>query len=835
MNRIIKYRILITIFLSAFSIALTAQQIAFPGAEGFGRYTTGGRGQSVYYVTNLNDAGVGSLRDALSAGNRTILFKVSGTIYLNSDLKVSKANTTIAGQSAPGDGICIANYTFRVEASNVIVRFIRCRLGDVTKYADDGMDGNGTSPSVTRSNIIIDHCSMSWCLDEAGSFYDNKNFTLQWCILSESLYHSYHPKGDHGYGGIWGGQGASFHHNLLAHHTSRNPRFCGSRYTGDSINEIVDFRNNVLYNWGNINTAYGGEGGNYNMVNNYYKSGPATTKSNLKYRILNYSCFYAATDAAIYPDTVWGGKFYVNGNYVNGYTKTTADNWLGQGSNPGVQIDNAAFKNVMARGQLIAPLSVAPVNTQTPQDAFVFVVATAGATMPKRDTVDRRIARETATGTVTYGGHTYDSAYTANLPSGIIDSQNDVGGWPTLNSRPYPNDTDNDGMPDEWENQRGLNAANATDRNSFNINGYTNLENFLNGDSIIAVGTPNTCINALSVNSSNTGNWLNLKDSSYQRLIATDTMNVVASILDSAINLGIIKTSYFVSASKRLNTFGKPYLNRNITVRSSLFPGGYFKLRLYITNSEWNSLKAVDTALKTINDLKVLFVTDTSCLSSLNTVPAILNPVSTGLWGTYATGYYIDVITNQLGTFFFGSAGSVMPLTLLDFFAIKQNNETVLLSWKTDNEINLQQFIIEKSTDGISFNALSNIQAQNTAGFHEYSSIDAKLVKGITYYRLKMIDNSGAYRYSNTVVFKETNCAVIVMPNPAKEEINVVHGKLNKVMPIKIYSVQGQLLMEAFTNINSDRTKLSIATLIKGTYFLVIDEWSPKAKIFIKE
>ncbi|MEI6184862.1 MAG: hypothetical protein WCP65_04980, partial [Bacteroidota bacterium] len=590
--KLLTQRLLVALSIALIALTGTSQQIAFPGAEGFGRFTTGGRGQSVYYVTNLNDAGAGSLRDALSAGNRTILFKVSGTIYLNSDLKVSKANTTIAGQSAPGDGICIANYTFRVEASNVIVRFIRCRLGDVTKYADDGMDGNGTSPAVTRSNIIIDHCSMSWCLDEAGSFYDNKNFTLQWCMLSESLYHSYHPKGDHGYGGIWGGQGASFHHNLLAHHTSRNPRFCGSRYTGDSTNEIVDFRNNVLYNWGNINTAYGGEGGNYNMVNNYYKSGPATTKSNLKYRLLNYSCYYFATDAAIYPDTVWGGKFYVNGNYVNGYAKTTADNLLGQGSNPGVQIDNSAFKNVMARGQLLSPLTVAPVNTQTAQDAFVYVVAGAGAIMPKRDTVDRRIARETATGTVTFGGHTYDSAYTANQPSGIIDSQYDVGGWPTLNSRPYPTDTDNDGMPDEWETQRGLNPANATDRNNFNINGYTNLENFLNGDSIIAVGTLNTCNNTLTVLSANTGSFIDLKDSSYQRLIATDTMNVVASILDSAIVLGSIKSTYYVSSTIRLNSFGKPYLNRNITIKSTQNPAGNFKLRLYITKAELSSLMA---------------------------------------------------------------------------------------------------------------------------------------------------------------------------------------------------------------------------------------------------
>ncbi len=827
-------RFLFVLLLSSISLIVSAQQIAFPGAEGYGRFSTGGRGQSVYYVTNLNDAGAGSLRDALSAGNRTILFKVSGTIYLNSNLKISNNNTTIAGQSAPGDGICIANYTFRVEANNVIVRFIRCRLGDVTKYADDGMDGNGTSPSVTRSNIIIDHCSMSWCLDEAGSFYDNKNFTLQWCLLSESLYHSYHPKGDHGYGGIWGGQGASFHHNLLAHHTSRNPRFCGSRYTGDSINEIVDFRNNVIYNWGNINTAYGGEGGNYNMVNNYYKSGPATNKSNLKYRILNYSCYYYSTDAAIYPDTVWGGKFYVNGNYVNGYAKTTADNWLGQGVNPGVQIDNTAFKNVMARGQLLNPLTVAPVTTQTAQDAFIYVVAGAGALMPKRDSVDRRIARETATGTVTVGGHTYDSAYTANLPSGIIDSQNDVGGWPTLNSRPYPTDSDNDGMPDEWETQRGLNVANATDRNNFNINGYTNLENFLNGDSIIAVGTLNTCNNTLPVISANTGVYINLKDSSYQRLIATDTMNLVASILDSAISLGSVQSTYYVSSTTRLNSFGKPYLKRNITIKSSLNPTGNFKLRLYITKAELNSLKAVDTAIKSINDIKVLYVKDTNCITTLNVVPAILNPIQSGEWGTYTTGYFVDILTNKLGTFFFGSAESVLPVELLKFNGENQANK-VLLSWSTENEINLQSFLIEKSLDGINFNYCSSIDALNTPGIHEYKTFDNGWYNEVIYYRLKMIDKSGTYSYSKIITIRDKNLLLQVTPNPAKEEIKLLHGKRNKLVPIKIFSAQGQLVLERYSTMNSDYSKISIGSLVKGTYFIFMEDISPKPVIFIKE
>jgi len=358
--------------------------LAFPGAEGFGRFSKGGRGGAVYYVTNLNDDNnIGSLRYGLTklSGPRTILFKVSGIINLTSELKIANGTVTVAGQSAPGDGICLAGYTIRVLASDVIIRHIRSRLGDINSYIDDAMDGNGSVP-VTFSNIIIDHCSMSWSIDEVGSFYDNKNFTMQWCILSESLYNSVDPKGTHGYAGIWGGQGASFHHNLLAHNSSRNPRFCGSRYTGDSLNEIVDMRNNVLYNWGNINSAYGGEGGNYNIVNNYYKPGPATpgsltvsSASNKRNRILNYTSYYYATDAKIYPDTVFGGKFYVDGNVVEGYADVSADNWT-----KGVQPDSYyRVTQLMAAAKQTAPFAFGTIRTQTATDAYKSVLDSAGA------------------------------------------------------------------------------------------------------------------------------------------------------------------------------------------------------------------------------------------------------------------------------------------------------------------------------------------------------------------------------------------------------------------------------------------------------------------------
>lgn len=435
---------------------LAGQNPAFPGAEGFGAMTTGGRGGSVIQVTNLNNSGAGSLRAAIDAsGPRTVVFRVSGTIALTSTLRINNDNITIAGQTAPGDGICLKNYPLTIDANNVILRFIRTRHGDQSGSQDDAMNGRN------QENIIIDHCSMSWSVDECGSFYDNKNFTLQYCLLSESLYSSIHEKGNHGYGGIWGGQGATFHHNLLAHHTSRNPRFCGSRYTNRADLELIDHRNNVIYNWGG-NSCYGAEGGRYNLVNNYYKYGPATS-STKKYRIINpWDDDGSNSQAAGIM-----GTFYISNNYVYGYPSVTEDNWTS-----GVQGISSTVKEAI---KLTEQLEVPEITEHPAELAFEHVLARVGAILPQRDELDARIVYETMTGTATYGG-----VYGAE--SGIIDSQGTVGGWLAMESDTAPTDTDKDGMPDEWEDNMGLDKNDPADRNGdISGNGYTNLEDYLNG------------------------------------------------------------------------------------------------------------------------------------------------------------------------------------------------------------------------------------------------------------------------------------------------------------------------------------------------------------------
>ncbi|HTX19171.1 MAG TPA: T9SS type A sorting domain-containing protein [Bacteroidota bacterium] len=453
---------------AALPASVPGQQLAFPGAEGGGMYTWGGRGGKVIEVTNLNDDGLqGSLRYAINqTGARTVIFRVSGTINLVQPLKITKDSITIAGQTAPGDGICLRNFTFNVSANQVIIRFIRSRFGDqgAGKPVDDAMNGYSSTPHA-KKNIIVDHCSASWSLDESLSFYGYDSLTIQWCLVSESLYNSYDPKGTHGYGGIWGGFNSTFHHNLLAHHSSRNPRFSGPTPAGSgtTYSQNLDFRNNVIYNWG-FNSSYGGEESEINIVNNYYKYGPAT-KSSVKNRIFNP---YGAGDST--------GTFYISGNYMDGDTSVTNNNWKG------VVPEYSGFR--MSSAIALTPFPFPDVTTDTPQDAYTKVLAGAGATLPRRDTVDSRILYEVAHRTATYKGHTdlFERTYglDTTVPHGIIDSQNDVGGWPALASVPAPADSDHDGMPDAWEIAHGLNPYDPSDRNVVDASGYTKLEEYLN-------------------------------------------------------------------------------------------------------------------------------------------------------------------------------------------------------------------------------------------------------------------------------------------------------------------------------------------------------------------
>lgn len=410
---------------------------AFPGAEGFGKYATGGRGGKVLVVTNLNDSGPGSLREAVKKkGPRIITFAVSGTIALQSNLSVNNDDVTIAGQTAPGDGICLRNYPVAISASNVIVRYLRFRLGDEAKVQGDSFGGT------RNKTIIVDHCSISWATDECASFYYNEDFTLQWCIISESLNASVHEKGEHGYGGIWGGIRASFHHNLLAHHNSRLPRFSGSSTTPNEAEELVDFRNNVIYNWQHNNT-YGGERGRYNVVNNYYKAGPATVR-NRRNQLINPSEPY--------------GKFYLAGNYLFGAADVIRDNRLGVNAK---RPDEALA---------VTPFPVVEITDQSAADAYNAVLVSAGASL-RRDGVDQRVVREVAEGIATLG----------KQKDGILDSQAQAGGWPELKSEAAPVDTDQDGMPDEWERSNGLDANDRSDGGVYKLSKtYTNVEVYLN-------------------------------------------------------------------------------------------------------------------------------------------------------------------------------------------------------------------------------------------------------------------------------------------------------------------------------------------------------------------
>lgn len=439
---------------------VTEEAFAFPGAEGFGRKTTGGRGGKVLFVTNLNDAGPGSLRAAVETiGPRYILFKVSGTIALKSKLVVGHGDLTIAGQTAPGDGVCLRDYPAVINADNVIIRFLRFRMGDAQNQEADALECR------FHKNIIIDHCSVSWSTDECLTFYANENTTVQWCIAAESLNNSVHSKGAHGYGGIWGGKNASFHHNLLAHHTSRNPRL--GELAGDAfaLTDLTDLRNNVIYNWGD-NSCYGGEAMNVNIVNCYYKPGPATAK---KERIVSIDKNKTA-GTAVYD--IWG-KFYIDGNFVEGSARATDDNWTYGVYNQFHSSYGVIPADVKSAMRLSSEHPANDnVKTHDAQTAYLKVLELAGASL-SRDAADARIVENVKHGNFSFNG-------SKGSVKGIIDSQNDVGGWPELKSAAAPADASADGIPDDWQKARKLDPALHQANGRELSTAYDNIEVYIN-------------------------------------------------------------------------------------------------------------------------------------------------------------------------------------------------------------------------------------------------------------------------------------------------------------------------------------------------------------------
>ncbi len=516
---------------------------SFPGAEGFGAITTGGRGGKVYHVTNLNDSGTGSFRWACSqSGARTIVFDVSGTIHLKSQLKLNKGDVTIAGQTAPGDGICVADYPFVISAPNVIIRFMRFRLGnEALKTNPNAHEGDGLG-GMDGERIMIDHCSVSWSIDECLSVYGSKNITIQWCMATQSLVNSGHSKGSHGYGGNWGGAGASYHHNLLAHHGSRVPRL-GPR-PSTQLDERMDLRNNVMYNYAGEG-CYGGEAMTVNIVNNYYKPGPATSSlsaskqkrmakpgirtfsycigsDQLKATAQNYNKVKGTNlstckltvdssdkgyltfdgdankyeidiekltinvdgkDVAVSTNS-WGptlhkwGSYYIEGNVNSKYADVSADNWT-----------IGLFKQVDT-GSKVDYHNATEDNLRAFSPMEFAAVTTHSAedaydrvlqyagASLSRDEYDEMMVADTRDGAA--------SCVVSGIGKGLINSQDDIKyadgttGFPALNSLEAKVDTDGDGMPDEWETANGLNPNDAKDGAAKAENGYTNLENYLN-------------------------------------------------------------------------------------------------------------------------------------------------------------------------------------------------------------------------------------------------------------------------------------------------------------------------------------------------------------------
>lgn len=438
-----KFILCIITFISI-AVHLNAQQLAFPGAEGWGRYSKGGRGGIVLRVTNLNDNGPGSFREAVTnPAPRIVVFDVSGTIDLKSPLHITSPYLTLAGQTAPGDGICLKRFPLRIRNTHdIIIRGIRIRPGIESGLIGSEIDVIDLDSS---QNVIVDHCVFSWSTDEGvNTWHGAKFITVQWCVMSEPLNHSIHEKGPHGYCASIGGYKASFHHNLLANGAARNPSIAGNN---QNPTVMLDFRNCVMSNW--EHRSCDGKPLSINLVNNYYKPGPAT-KEDVKRRIaridnaekMGFSCLW-----------------YVDGNYVEGFSEISANNWAG-----GVDFEDGTFSE---KNRSKIAFESAPVTTQTATEAYELVLKYAGCYL-NRDSQEKRIIEQVRTGKYSL------------TKNGLIDKVEQVGGWPILKTAKLPQDTDKDGMPDEWEKKNRLNSSDASDAKTISGNGYMNIENYIN-------------------------------------------------------------------------------------------------------------------------------------------------------------------------------------------------------------------------------------------------------------------------------------------------------------------------------------------------------------------
>lgn len=437
--------LLIVVLLMSGIVCMHAQLPAFPGAEGWGMYSQGGRGGIIIEVTNLNDDGAGSLREAIMNPNpRIVIFKVSGTIELKSELTITSPYLTIAGQTAPGDGICLKNYPLDIaDTHDVIIRAIRVRPG-----IESGLIGSELDAMEVRDskNIIVDHCSFSFSNDEGiNNWKGSSNITFQWCLMSEPLNKSVHEKGAHGFSASIGGNKATFHHNILANGAGRNPSIGGNN---QFFTVLLDICNCLISNW--EHRTCDGKPLSVNLVNNYYKPGPAT-KESVKNRI-------AKIDNSEHLG--FSGLWYIEGNYMEGYPEISVNNWNG-----GVDLSEGV---TMERNRQFQPFKVAPVTTQSAEEAYKLLLNYAGCSYPKRDSQDERIINQIRTGKYPYG------------TNGIIDNVEQVGGWPVLKSLSYPADSDGDGIPDEWEKANGLNSNDDSDAVKIAANGYMNIENYIN-------------------------------------------------------------------------------------------------------------------------------------------------------------------------------------------------------------------------------------------------------------------------------------------------------------------------------------------------------------------